>query len=118
MNQIFPVSVLFLSVLLTSCYRSIEIDNFDAERWKKDTAECKTYRPEAAKILFEQRDKLIGENESIVLQTLGRPEIYELDKRMHKNHRFSISDCNSDSSAQKLVLEFNSLGQLRFVEME
>ena len=118
MNRFIFASFLLLTLLLTSCYRTIEIDNFDAARWKKDTSECTTYRPEAAKILFEQRDKLIGENESIVLQTLGKPEVYELDKRMHKNHRFNIGGCSSDSSAEKLVLEFNSLGQLRFVEME
>ncbi len=118
MNRIFPFSILFLSLVFTSCYRSIEIEGFDSERWKKDTAKCQTYRPEAAKILFEQRDKLIGENESIVLQTLGRPEVYELDKRMHKNHRFDINDCASDSASKKLTLEFNSIGQLRFVEME
>ena len=97
---------------------SVEISGFDAQRWKNDTTDCKTYRPEVANTVFEQRDKLIGENENVVLQTLGKPEVYELDKRMHKNLRYSIKNCASDTAKQKMVLEFNSLGQLRFVELE
>ena len=112
------LSFLFLTLLLTSCYPEIELKNFNTSTWKKDTTHCKVVRNKMLPILLEQKSTLIGQQETFIRQTLGMPEMYELDQKMQK---ILYYDLGKDSSCHEefpsLRLEFTGLGQLKFMEL-
>lgn len=112
------LSFLFLLLILTSCYPEIELQNFDTKAWKKDTSHCRIVRNEMLPKLLEQKSTLMGKQETLVRQTLGMPEMYELDQKMQK---ILYYDLGKDSSCHEefpsLRLEFTGLGQLKFMEL-
>jgi len=112
------LSYLFLILILTSCYPEIELKNFDSKSWKNDITPCRLLRNEMLDNLLAQKSTLIGKQETLVRQTLGMPEMYELDQKMQKILYYDLGkDTVCHSKFPSLRLEFTGLGQLKFIEL-
>lgn len=51
----------------------IQINGFDSKKWKQDSLSCKNKRPNLAKILIENKDRLIKLKKAQILDLLGKP---------------------------------------------
>lgn len=107
------------STLLSSCYNSISIDNFEAREWKNDPHACKGARTSMIDTLFAHREELTGFKQQEIELFLGKPNRTDLDARMRKVFYYYYTPsakCDSSiSNTKALAVEFESLNRVRFV---
>ena len=63
-------SIIGLVLLLTSCTATVSIDGFDKEAWVNDKDGCNGDRKEIIKVLENNKDKLLGKDQSQIKKEL------------------------------------------------
>ncbi len=113
------IPLLLVTLALSSCYKTIEIDNFDASQWKKDRNACDDIRSNIIDSLYNHRDELIGQKQQEIERFLGKPNRLDVDARMRKTFHYYYSPSTKCDSAIKdikaISIEFESMNRVRFV---
>lgn len=121
-NQAFSIStILIVSCLfLSSCDWKIKLKDFDSAIWKRDFKGCTEYRGLHAQQIVDQKDLLIGKHENTITQLLGHPTRLDLGKKMTRSSFYAIENKNcEDNTGQKfLVIDYNSLSQVKLVMIQ
>jgi hypothetical protein len=104
------ISLLFLMVMLSACYRAPEIENFDQERWENGLEECDGYREgPGIEALLKQEQILLTINQNQVEVLLGPPTRHELFRRNQKFFIYHL-DCQGNEA---LRIRFDALGRAK-----
>lgn len=116
----FRILLIFTSsLLLSSCFKTIEIKNFDASLWKKDRNACNGIRNSISDTLFNHREELLGFKQQEIEKFLGKPNRTDLDARMRKTFYYYITPATECDSSIKdilsIAIEFESMNRVRFV---
>ncbi|MEP5611199.1 MAG: hypothetical protein ABJP45_03060 [Cyclobacteriaceae bacterium] len=113
--------LLLVLVVLSSCYKKLELDGFNKADWKSFRTTCTAYRLEKADLLIENRSLLLESTQNEVESLLGTPEEHELYKRNEKffHYRLTPRDtCNNAMDAIKfLSVRFNAVGRASDVQV-
>ena len=118
-NQGFILILLF-SMTLFSCDRLIDMEEIDSVAWKKDFEACTDVRKNAASIIVEKQDQLIGKHENTVVQFLGHPNKLDLGKKMTRTAYYTIvnENCVKGEAQKVMVIDYNSLSQVRMIVIQ
>ncbi|WP_420386789.1 hypothetical protein [Roseivirga sp.] len=107
--------ILLISSTLLSCTKSLDLGDFDAEKWKSDPEGCQNIRPEMVDDLRELKPKLLGLYQKSVIKALGQPEREELYERSQTYYIYSIDpsekcDNQVNTEPRELRIRFTALG--------
>ena len=108
-------NAIVLAVILTACGRDeIVLNNFDAQRWRKDGNACMKDRAALFENLLNQKSALLGHDEIDIVEVLGKPDENELYKRNQKFYYYYIDPARGCPGAvetpRRLVIRFNAMG--------
>lgn len=115
MSKYLPFFLLLLSI---SCTETIEIENFNKEKWIHDVDGCNKERKALVAIIMQQKHTLQGKDQAQIKDLLGKPDIHELYRRSQRFFMYSIDpgvSCKefiADKTAANLTLRFNALGRV------
>lgn len=115
--------ILLCSVLLiASCNSKNDNIEFDSVTWKNDKNGCQGLRKNLKEDFLIIKKFVIKKSEQEVIGLLGKPDIQQLDNRSKKSYIYYIDpspDCDGAlERPQKLVIEFNSINQVRFATFQ
>lgn len=111
----------FLVLLTFSCSEAIEIEGFDKEIWVNDIDGCQEQRKALIGTLVNNKDKLLGKDQTQIKELLGNPDRHELYRRTQRFLIYSIdpgSSCPTfiaDKTLGNLTIRFNALGRVHEV---
>lgn len=103
-------------IILSSCGKTVEIQDFESDLWKKDTNGCNGDRISIVETLLDQKDKLKGLNQTEIVEVIGKPDRNELYKRSQKFFEYQITpdkscDVTNDLKENSyLSIRFNATG--------
>jgi len=108
-------ALLIILLLIFSCTKPTEIENFDSSTWKIDKNGCQQKRIKMISRLQEVQFELNGMKEASIKSVLGKPDKTELYER---GQRFFIYDITPDPECIEnyqgeeidLILRLNALG--------
>lgn len=109
-------NLLLLALLLSlpACTKSVDLGEFDTERWKSDPKGCLGERALMIDDLIEVKSKLLGLYQKKIIKALGQPESQELFKRSQTYYVYYIDPSESCENANEnprfLEVRFTSLG--------
>ncbi len=122
MKSTLSILKVVLIVLIIGCESSNTEIPIDGEKWKSDPNGCQGIRMALKDQLIRSKEHLIGLSQQDIIGILGKPDMNQLDNRSKKSYLYFIegaAECNSDSDkSTKLVIEFNSINQVRFVTFQ
>jgi outer membrane protein assembly factor BamE (lipoprotein component of BamABCDE complex) len=118
-----PFSVLLLVLIVAGCSKSLpELENVDLKAWKNDKNACGAYRSNNIEAIKTQKEKLLGLDESKIIELLGRPDRNELYKRNQKFFYYYLQagpGCsNAAENTSRLAIRFNAMGLAKEVAIE
>jgi hypothetical protein len=108
--------ILLVLISITSCYKKIELRNFEPTLWKADHDGCKGDRNKLLPDLNEIKKQFEGMSETH--QYLGKPNRQELKERNCKSYYYFISPtsaCESIIPSDKtsfLIVEMDALNRV------
>ncbi len=118
MKSIFQILVL---VMLSSCYKTLEINDFDKNEWVSFKTNCTEYRLQKINLITENRQLLLESTQNEIESLLGSPEEHELYGRNQKffHYRLTPPDTcvNSTDPVKFLSVRFNALGRANEVQV-
>lgn len=109
------LSVLFLSILLSSCYSTPTIPGFKPEVWKVPITYCDQSKMELANVLIENKEQLLGEGQAQIKQLLGKPDEQELYRRTEKFYYYNLTpgDTCAIETSRRLSIRFDALDRAK-----
>lgn len=116
--RILVFSFIFSSIWVGCGSAPDKFGNLDLIKWRSDRGGCNEVRKGLENDLKQIQDKLLGMHIEEVGRMLGRPDINQLAGRDQKFYVYFLekgphcNDIAQKSSAQKLILRFNSVGLL------
>ena len=112
--------LIFIPLLLTSCYSTLTIDGFDKEEWANYEANCSSYRIEASSLIIENQDILLGATQNEVESLLGKAKEHELYQRNQKFFHYRLTppdSCGQQETIEFLSIRFNAIGRANLVQV-
>lgn len=113
------ISILSL-VLLSSCYNTLTIDGFEAEKWANYASNCSSYRAEIIDLVIKNQAILLGGTQNEIESLLGKAEEHELYQRNQKffHYRLTPPDtCGKQETVEYLSIRFNAIGRVNLVQV-
>ena len=115
-----PVGLLWLN---TSCGRSIDLQNFDEEAWRKDERSCNKVRPTLVPALQAAIPQLIGLMHQDIIEILGKPEGSSLEISGERIYYYFVEpglQCqnNGVSGGNRVLIRFDALDRVYKVRLE
>lgn len=117
MKSFLPVLLL---LVLSSCYKTLELDGFDKEKWNNSISECDTYRLEIAPLLMDKQDVILEGTQNDVESLLGQASEHELYQRNQKFFHYRLTpkdDCGDFKNVEFLSIRFNAIGRANEVQV-
>ena len=115
------IFIILFSIALSSCYKTLELDNFSKEEWKSFKLKCTDYRLSKIDLLLENQDLLLESTQNEIESLLGAAEEHELYERNQKffHYRLSPNDSckNEQYSIKYLSIRFNAIGRASDVQL-
>ncbi len=113
------ISILSL-VLLSSCYNTLTIDGFEADKWANYASNCSSYRAEIIDLVIKNQAILLGGTQNEIESLLGKAEEHELYQRNQKffHYRLTPPDtCSEQETVEYLSIRFNAIGRANLVQV-
>lgn len=117
MKNLFYLIVL---ITLTSCYKSLTMDDFDKEKWVNYEDNCSEYRLEIAGLIIENQEVLLSATQNEVESLLGRAKEHELYNRNQKYFHYRLTpseECVESETIKYLSIRFNAIGRANLVQV-
>ena len=112
---------ILLILLLSSCYKKLEIDGFDEGKWNSFKSQCSEYRLSSVQTLLDNQDVLLEATQNEIESILGQAEEHELYARNQKvfHYRLTLPDSCSDqtTSPKYLSVRFNAIGRASDIQV-
>ena len=105
---------------LTSCYKTLTIDEFDKEKWRNYKKECSDYRLKTAQLIIDNQEVVLNGTQNEVESLLGRAAEHELYDRNQKFFHYRLTppeNCGDYESIQYLSVRFNAIGRANLVQV-
>lgn len=114
-------ALLLLSILiLSSCYKRLDLEGFDKEQWKNYTTDCSTYRLDIVDHIIANEDLLLEGTQNEIESLLGQAQEHELYERNQKffHYRLTPADsCGTYEVKSFLSVRFNAIGRANLVQV-
>lgn len=109
---------LITGVCLIGCGSDpIRLEGVDLPSWKSDSDGCNQKRDQWVPLILRQKEKILAQSESAVIELLGKPDGIELYKRNQKLYHYRISPGNGcplkDSLNKEVLIRFNAMGRAK-----
>ena len=110
--------IIFITGIM-ACNKTVDLPDFDEERWKIDKNGCSNVRVDMADQLVKAKDHLKGLTEEEIVLVLGRPDKHELYKRNQKFFIYEIdnapacSDYDSSKTHTFFSIRYNATGRAK-----
>jgi hypothetical protein len=111
---------ILLLVLFSSCYKTLEMEGFDKEKWNTSISECDTYRLEIAPLLLEKQEVILEGTQNEVESLLGQASEHELYERNQKFFHYRLTpndECGDFKNVEFLSIRFNAIGRANEVQV-
>lgn len=108
--------ILLMSIILTSCYQTPQIEGFDQSAWEKPIS-CQDHRLTEGKILLANETTLLESNQNEIQKLLGNPDEHELYSRNQKFFYYDLSPKCDSLPRRRLALRFDALGRVNEVNI-
>lgn len=100
--------------MLSSCYKTLELDGFDTPQWKEAGKECSEYRLTSVDMLIENQALILESTQNEVESLLGAADEHELYARNQKFFHYRLTPADScefkSNSLKFLSVRFNAIG--------
>lgn len=110
-------STMAVALLFSCSPPTPELPGFDALAWKEDRNGCAGRRQALGDLILDNKDLLLAQPESGIIDVLGRPDKVELYKRNQKLFHYYLrgaAPCNtSDTTQTGLSIRFNAMGRAK-----
>ena len=109
MKSFFPFLVILLAS--SSCYKTLELEGFDKQKWNNSISECDTYRLEIAPLLMEKQGVILEGTQNEVESLLGSASEHELYQRNQKFFHYRLTpndECGDFNNIEFLSIRFNA----------
>lgn len=105
-------------IVLTACSsQPIELKGVNIASWKGDTNGCNNLRRQWVPLILDQKEKILAQTESSIIQLLGKPDGIELYDRNQKLYHYQVSPSSAclqkDSLNTELLIRFNAMGRAK-----
>lgn len=107
-------------VILSSCYKTLEMDGFDKVQWRNHEKDCSTYRMEIIDHILENKSILLEATQNEVESLLGAPREHELYQRNQKFFHYRLTpldECGEHETISYLSIRFNAIGRANLVQV-
>lgn len=114
MRKLFYISFIACTLLIGANSCSIsqkEFTKIDSNSWKSDTSGCSGYRLDNYNEVIDEKDVILGLNESQLKSLLGAPNQINLYNRGQKFFVYYV-ECHdpSSSSTKSIRIRFSAIG--------
>lgn len=121
MKSVRPALLILISLpvlLFISCSPAVpELPGFNATAWKEDRNGCSGLRQTLGSVILDNKDRLLAQPESGIIDVLGRPDKVELYKRNQKLYHYYLRGfeacTTSDTTLSDLSIRFNAMGRAK-----
>ncbi len=113
--------LILLLFVLSSCYKTLELDDFDKNEWVSFKTTCTEYRLEKIDLLIENKEVLLESTQNGIESLLGAPEEHELYERNQKFFHYRLTPFDTCSTKSKpvrfLSIRFNAVGRANDIQV-
>jgi len=99
-----------------------KLSGFNRETWTADRNGCNGVRKPLADTLAAQRNVLLAQPESGIIEAIGKPDLVELYKRNQKFFHYFIAGApacgDSTVTTSRLLIRFNAMGRAKEILIE
>ncbi|MFT6857338.1 MAG: hypothetical protein ACJA0X_003327 [Cyclobacteriaceae bacterium] len=114
--------LLLTTLVLSSCYVTTDIPQFDQEKWLKGIQNCDDSLVSLAEIIVANDTLLLTSGQAIIKQLLGQPAENELYNRNQKFFHYNLTGDDSCANVEKqlrLSIRFDALDRAKeFIILE
>lgn len=114
------ILVCSISLLMSSCYKSLSLDGFDKAKWVAADGECDRYRLDIVDHLIENQETLLEATQNEVESLLGAATEHELYQRNQKFFHYRLTppdSCGAYEAISYLSVRFNAIGRTNLVQI-
>ncbi|MEM6641634.1 MAG: hypothetical protein AAF616_01530 [Bacteroidota bacterium] len=107
-------------VLTTGCYKTLELEGFDKQKWTSHGNDCTNYRMEVVDHLLKNDSVLLESTQNEIESLLGRADEHELYERNQKFFHYRLStpsNCAETDAISFLSLRFNAMGRVNLAQV-
>lgn len=111
--------ILLLSVIVTGCYKQLEMEGFDKDQWL-NTDSCSEYRMVISDHIITNQDILLEATQNEVESLLGQAKEHELYERNQKFFHYRLTppdECGDYEALSYLSIRFNAIGRANLVQI-
>lgn len=108
-----------LLIFLSSCYKQLELDGFNKEKWI-NADECSEYRLQIADFIVANEEVLLEGTQNEIESLLGQADEHELYQRNQKFFHYRLTpkaECGDYPTLSFLSIRFNAIGRANLVQV-
>ena len=107
--------------VLSSCYKTLQLEGFDTQKWNLYRQECSDYRLKSVDLLIKNRELILESTQNEIESLLGAADGHELSARNQKFFHYRLTPDDScavqTSTINFLSIRFNALGRASYLQV-
>ncbi len=120
MEKVEKSLLILLLVIFTSCYKQLEMEGFNKDKWINGQNDCDTYRLDISETIIENQDILLESTQNEIESLLGKPQEHELYDRNQKFFHYRLTPqerCGEYKTVKYLSIRFNAIGRANLIQV-